>query len=109
MTELEIEELMLKSGFTSCEVNLIRSVAKKNGTTTMDEINFLGNRFYRFVVVVLFFIFIVLFVFFTGSIMNFYGVLFAMVVSTPIAFSLVPVRLVYKSFIFMKSYKRLIS
>ncbi|OWO84337.1 hypothetical protein B5C26_04730 [Photorhabdus luminescens] len=108
MTEQQIEKLMLKSGFTSCEMNLIKSVAERDGTSIMDEINLLKNRFYRLFFVVLFLIFIALFVFFTGNIINFYGVLFAVVISMPIAFFLVSAKLSYKSFIFMKRYKRLI-
>ncbi|RAX01865.1 MULTISPECIES: hypothetical protein [unclassified Photorhabdus] len=47
MTKQKIEALlMIKSGFNSREINLIKSVEKRDGIPIADEINLLGNRFY---------------------------------------------------------------
>ncbi|NDL03930.1 hypothetical protein [Photorhabdus bodei] len=50
MTKQKIEALlMIKSGFNSREINLIKSVEKRDGIPIIDEINLLGNRFYRLI------------------------------------------------------------
>ncbi|PHM46927.1 hypothetical protein [Xenorhabdus miraniensis] len=108
MNSEKIEELMEKSGFTFKDIKLLKSINKKNNTTLLNELIELERRFYRSLFALLFVFFVAACIFLIAGKMNLIGFFISLVLTIPLALYITAFKLSYKSFIFMKKYKRLI-
>ncbi|PHM33426.1 hypothetical protein Xmau_04533 [Xenorhabdus mauleonii] len=107
MTNKNTEELMKESGFTSNEMKLLKSINKRNNTTLLDEMMNLENRFYRLLVVLPLSFSVLIFFFLMAEKINIIGLVIAILILLPLSLFITSFKLSYKSFIFMRKYKRL--
>ncbi|MDC9603650.1 hypothetical protein [Xenorhabdus griffiniae] len=107
MNNEKIEELMKKSGFTLNDMKLLKAINKRNGTTLLNEMMNLENRFYRLLFILPLAFMVLAFFFLMAGEANFKGFFIAIVILMPLAIFITSFRLAYKSFIFMRKYKRL--
>jgi lipopolysaccharide export LptBFGC system permease protein LptF len=107
MNNEKIEELMKKSGFTVKEINLLKSINKKVGTTLLDELIELEKRFYRLLFILPLSFMMLAFFFLMPEQENILGLFIAIIVLMPLAIFMTALKLSYKSFVFMRRCKKL--
>ncbi|MDX7988839.1 hypothetical protein FE392_16160 [Xenorhabdus sp. 12] len=107
MTNKNIEELIKESGFTSNEIKLLKSINQRDNTTLLDEMINLESRFYRLLVVLPLSFSVLIFFFLMAEKINIIGLVIAILILMPLSLFMTSFKLSYKSFIFMRKYKRL--
>ncbi|MCG3472355.1 hypothetical protein L7750_18840 [Xenorhabdus bovienii] len=107
MNNKNVEELMKESGFTFNDMELLKSINKKNGTTLLDEMISLEGRFYRLLFVLPFSFLVLAFFFLMAGEANFIGFFIALFIFLPLTLVMTSFKLSYRSFVFMRKYKRL--
>ncbi|MDC9593737.1 hypothetical protein [Xenorhabdus sp. IM139775] len=106
MTKENIEELMIKSGFTSNDISFLRSINKRDGTMFMDSIIDLEKRFYKIIVITTLIFLGFSFLFLMAGEVNVIGFIIAVIITIPPTLFMLSFRLSYRAFIFMRRYKR---
>ncbi|KLU17298.1 MULTISPECIES: hypothetical protein [Xenorhabdus] len=106
MANEDIEELMMKSGFTSNDISLLRSLNKRDGTTFIDNMIDLEKRFYKLIVINALIFLGFAFLFLIAGEVSVIGFIIAIIITIPPTLFMLSFRLSYRAFIFMRKYKR---
>ncbi|PHM48799.1 hypothetical protein [Xenorhabdus miraniensis] len=106
MINENIEKLMIKSGFTSDDISLLRSINKRDGTTFIDNLIDLERRFYKLIFINTLIFWGFAFLFLIAGDVNVIGFIIAIIITIPPTLFMLSFRLSYRAFIFMRKYKR---
>ncbi|MDE9466313.1 hypothetical protein [Xenorhabdus bovienii] len=98
---------MKESGFTFKDIKLLKSINKKHDTTLLDEMINLESRFYRLLFLLPLSFLVLAFFFLMAGEANVIGFVISIIILIPPALFITSFKLSYKSFIFMRKYKRL--